>query len=366
MTKKILLIKLWAIGEVALITSCIAAIKSKLSDSVLYFLVGNNAKDIVIGNPHLNKLFSIDEKIFLKSDLINLMLLIMRLRREKFDLIITFHYSTMLSFFAFLIGAPRRLGFARVGCKNFNTANIISGGATVSKIYEYLKILKLISTPQPNNDVTVTIYPTNADRKRVASLIKESALCSKRFIMLAPAGGENPAASIFDSNIRNKVWPLEHYRTLCSLVLRSSNYKVVIVGGELERARAVYIKNGLDGQVIDLTGKTNLRELVLLAEESALCVTNDSGPMHLLSASSSSTIAIFGPTDPGLICAHAKNILILREGLKCSPCYDGSTFPNKVKDCKNPICMKRVTPEMVFQKICEILKIDNKKFAVNV
>ena len=362
MRRKILLIKLWAIGEVALSTPCISKVKRVFPESDIYFLVGNNAKDIIIGNPNIKKVISVDESIFLKPDLLKLIKLITNLRRQRFDITIIFHYSIFFSSFAFLIDSPKRIGLKRPGDWSFNTSNSVSRGASMSKIFENLKVLELLSASSTDMDVKIAIYPTKEDNARIKLLMEKNDLEPKRFILLSPTGGENPAATKLKSNIKNKIWPLEYYKELCKLILKNSNFQVVITGSRTERERAVYIKDTTNGRIVDLIEKINLRELTLLAERSALSVTNDSGPMLVLSSSISPVIAIFGPTDHIKVCPPSRNIIVMTAKLDCSPCVDESVFPNRIKDCQNPICMKRITPEMVFQKICDILKLGDKKF----
>src|SRR3989338_26943 len=141
MRKKILLIKLWAIGEVLFSTPCISRLKANLSDADLYFLVGDNAKDIIIGNPNVKEVITVDEDIFLKPNLLKLLELIMNLRKEKFDIIAILHYNPFFSLFAFLVGANKRIGLKRSNMWSLNTADIINRDFSENKIFENLKVL---------------------------------------------------------------------------------------------------------------------------------------------------------------------------------------------------------------------------------
>ncbi len=49
---------------------------------------------------------------------------------------------------------------------------------------------------------------------------------------------------------------------------------------------------------LNLTGVTELQQLVPLIRNARLCVCNDSGPMHLAAAMGTELVAIFGPTPP--------------------------------------------------------------------
>ena len=49
---------------------------------------------------------------------------------------------------------------------------------------------------------------------------------------------------------------------------------------------------------VNLAGETTLLELAALIRRATICVTNDSGPMHLAVALERPVVSIFGPTDP--------------------------------------------------------------------
>lgn len=65
--------------------------------------------------------------------------------------------------------------------------------------------------------------------------------------------------------------------------------------------------------------------------------------MHLAVALEKELIALFGPSDPYRTGPFRGTIL--RQKMKCSPC-------NK-KKCDNPICMEKIRPEQVMDKIIE-------------
>ena len=50
--------------------------------------------------------------------------------------------------------------------------------------------------------------------------------------------------------------------------------------------------------VVDLTGKTTLKQLAAVFRRCRLTLANDTGPMYISSAVNTPTVAVFGPTDP--------------------------------------------------------------------
>ena len=72
---------------------------------------------------------------------------------------------------------------------------------------------------------------------------------------------------------------------------------------------------------IDLAGETTLSELAALIRRTTICVTNDSGPMHLAVALDRPVVAIFGPTDTVWAGPYRRDGAVLRAELPCTPCY---------------------------------------------
>jgi ADP-heptose:LPS heptosyltransferase len=104
--------------------------------------------------------------------------------------------------------------------------------------------------------------------------------------------------------------------------------------------------------VLNLSGKTTVSELAALLRRAGMCVTNDSGPMHLAAALGAPLVTIFGPTDPLWVGPYGQPGAVIRVGLECSPCY-----LRRIKDCPfGHACMKQVTPAQVIQRIEERLK----------
>ena len=96
-------------------------------------------------------------------------------------------------------------------------------------------------------------------------------------------------------------------------------------------------------RLIDLVGKTDLGSLAGMLAQSAVCVSNDSGGMHVASALGRPVVAIFGPTQEWATRPAGDHDLLL-EPVFCRPCM--------LRDC--PIdhrCMKRITVDRVFDAV---------------
>ena len=83
-----------------------------------------------------------------------------------------------------------------------------------------------------------------------------------------------------------------------------------------------------------------------MISRATICVTNDSGPMHLAVALGRPVVSIFGPTDPVWAGPYRRDGAVLRADLPCSPCYlrQLSRCPN------NHDCMKNVSAAAVIER----------------
>ena len=104
--------------------------------------------------------------------------------------------------------------------------------------------------------------------------------------------------------------------------------------------------------MLNLIGKTSLRELCILLSICDVVLTNDTGPMHLAAAVGTSVVVPFGSTSPELtgpgLPGEEKHRLILGQA-PCAPCFR--------REC--PIdfrCMLSITPEKVAADLLPLIR----------
>src|SRR6184192_3100271 len=105
-------------------------------------------------------------------------------------------------------------------------------------------------------------------------------------------------------------------------------------------------------RVVQLAGKTTLRQLLVLYTRSDVLVTNDSGPAHFASMTPIRVVTLFGPETPALFGARSSNATALWAGIACSPCV--SAYNNRQSVCRNNLCMQTITVDAVFEKVTSI------------
>ncbi|MCI0415470.1 hypothetical protein L0222_22075 [bacterium] len=119
----------------------------------------------------------------------------------------------------------------------------------------------------------------------------------------------NPNASAL---LPLRKWPLDFYGRLARLLLQDPDLYIACIGVASEKpdAQAV-IRMAANDRVIDLTGETTLRELVILFNISRLLITSDCGPAHIACLSSVPILIFFGPETPTLFSPLSPRVKVL-------------------------------------------------------
>jgi heptosyltransferase-2 len=119
---------------------------------------------------------------------------------------------------------------------------------------------------------------------------------------------------------------------------------VVVTGGKSEVATGEEVCAGLPREkCVNLCGKTDLQELMMLIRFSRFMICNDSGIMHLGAALDKPGIAVFGSTDPTATGPISAKWQCISERTACSPCFR-HVCPYGHKEC-----MKKVNAEDIIR-----------------
>ncbi len=93
---------------------------------------------------------------------------------------------------------------------------------------------------------------------------------------------------------------------------------------------------------IDASDAFSVPELCELGRHARFAVTNDSGPMHVLSGAGLPVYAFFGPTDWGRSHAIGQRDRVLALGVACSPCHLAECPPQHAHACMRGLTVARV------------------------
>ena len=273
------------------------------------------------------------------------------LRQEHFDAAFLLPNSFDVALTAWLARIPERLGYARDGRSWLLTRAIPRpepGDIPRHERFYYLELLRRAGL--------IEHFPeTSAIRLEGIPAAREAGAARLRELGVSGAAiGVSPGAAYGDA----KRWLPEGFAESARAAAAALNGTVLTFGSAAERELCESVATVLRGrgvEVRNLAGSTTLTEFINLAAVCRLYLTNDSGAMHVASALSVPTVAIFGATDDVTTGPTGPLARVVREPAECSPCL--------LRNC--PIdhrCMTRVTPERVAAVSLELINASSEKW----
>lgn len=325
--QRILVVKPRAIGDVLLSTAVLPNLRKEFRDSRIDFLVESFASPVLEGNPYVDDVLSYDTR---KDSSISI---ISRVRKRRYDLVIDLFANPRTAVITWLSGARYRVGFPFKWRRLAYNIIVPPRSGEVHNVEFNLDAIRRIGigtdSPAPG------FYLDEESRKRAAAFLSENKLESGKFIAINIGGGW-----------QIKKWPVDMFVELSATVDTRLHRRVVVLYGPSEEADASRISRA-SGAI--LAPPTSLKEMGAILRESEALVTNDSGPMHIAAALGVPTLAIFGPTSPGLQGPYGNVSEIVRnEKLDCLEC-------NLTKCPIGNPCMKGLDTTTVFDHLQSLL-----------
>jgi len=150
-----------------------------------------------------------------------------------------------------------------------------------------------------------------------------------------------------------KQWIPAHAANLIARLERERRATCVLVGSAADAKTVAEIRRSLppSTRVVDLVGRTSLDLLAGVLAVADVCVSNDSGAMHLAAAAGASVVAPFGPTNEHATAPlprPSRRAEVITHDVWCRPCM--------LREC--PIdhrCMRGIAPERVFEAVARML-----------
>lgn len=322
----ILIIKPSAIGDVVHALPVLARVKKRWPSARVSWLVTPACAGLLEGHPLLHEVILFDRKRF--GNLWRHPKLAMELRRftralrhRKFDMVIDLQGLFRSGWLAKKTGAPVRVGFAnaRELAWMFYTHRVPIDTMEQHAISRYLKLATFIGCDE--GPVEFPFATTDADRSDAQALIGDV----QQYAVLMPG-----------TNWETKRWPVERFAALVAPLKERFGLESILAGG----ADAAAMAKDLPG-IINLAGRTTLKQLTALLEGAALVVANDSGPMHIAAALDRPLVTPFGPTNPTRTGPYGRLNSVIRLDVFCSPCYS--------RHCSHQSCLRYLRSEDVLQ-----------------
>ena len=160
------------------------------------------------------------------------------------------------------------------------------------------------------------------------------------------------------SNEYGRRWPLKDYVFLSKWLVKQG-VRVVFVGKANEKSISnLILEAAKDQNIIDMTSKTDLPELMDLLNSATLVVSNDTGPMHLAIGLGRPTVAIIGGGHFGSFVPYPKEatpntVRFVYQRMDCYHCF--WRCPKREDSRSSFPCVAAVTQDQVQAACLELL-----------
>ncbi len=298
---KFLFIRLSSMGDILLTSPVIRSIRAKFPNSEIHFLVAKQFKDVLLGNPNIDKLLiydkskSMSEILQWKNKLIS--------DFGKYDYVIDLHNNLRSKIFrknlaAKIYSIPKRR-LHKLALVNFKRSPF----KAIHVVDNYFKAVQQLEVYPDSGGLDITQSPN-------FTIFKYFTKSDTKIIAIAPG------AAHFTKRL-----PSQKYIEIINLLNQSGDFSFVLIGGLADKELCNTIQESASGQIINLSGELSISETAKAIGESDLLITNDTGVMHIGAAVQTPLIAVFGSTTPSLgfspyNCIHQ----IIEANLPCRPC----------------------------------------------
>jgi lipopolysaccharide heptosyltransferase II len=321
---KILIIQTSFLGDVILATSLIESLHKALPNSEIHMLVRKGNEGLIANNPRLKRVWIWDKKA---GKIPTLKKLGVAIRKEKFDAVINPHRFASSGFLSWVSGAKVRIGFNKNPLSLFYNKSFshdFDGSHEIERNHSLISEITGLKEPQKPK-----LYPTKENVESIAHF------ADKPFVCMAPT-------SVWFT----KQWPEDKWIELTNLIDQHQN--IYLLGAPDDAVVCERIKaNSGHSSIVVLAGKLNLLESAALMSKAQMNYVNDSGPMHLASATNAPTTAIYCSTIPsfGFGPLSSRSIAVeLEEKLDCKPCgiHGHAACPKQHFKCGNLLTAEKV------------------------
>lgn len=355
---KMCIIRLDEIGDVVMTTPFIRELRRNFPKAEITLIVKSQTYNLVELCPYVDKILTFNRYAGRFSFFINIFKAYSFskkfLQKEEFDLCIIPRWDTDVygaSYLAYFSKAKRRIAYSECvsiaksienkGFDDFFT-DVITKTEHLHEVERNLDVIRFFGGEIFNENLELWI--SKDDYKSTNNIIDKE----KINILFCPSAGS-----------KRREWDIDKYCEVLNLLNKKFDFKLIVLGDIKNTFKVLQnLKEKYSGEVIDLVGKTTLRETVALMKRADVFIGGDTGPMHIAAACKIDGVVVschpkngdihhgnspkrFGPWKSPLV------VLQPEQGL--DDCRDGCN--------KNYAhCINQITVEKVYRELEKILE----------
>lgn len=298
------------IGDAVMATPMVSALRQAFPDAHIALVTNAYVRDIWQHNPMINEIICFDLPPTLLAQSSRAM--IGRLTGAGFDTALILSHYARHAALAFFARIPVRIGYNVRRRRVFLTHSLcysddLKKRHMVENYFDFLRSLGIRATPGP---LIVRVDESARQRAR-EFLIVHGITMSNLLVGIAPGACFGPA----------KRWPVSYYGALIKSLIENFDAQVLVFTGSRDRAVSDGLKKYNNAKTFYCDKTESLAEVAALIACCGVCISNDSGLMHVAAAMGVRTVGIFGSTSPQWTQPYGVGHCVVRSNALCSPCF---------------------------------------------
>ncbi|MBI3330973.1 MAG: lipopolysaccharide heptosyltransferase II [Candidatus Omnitrophica bacterium] len=340
--RRILVIRLDRLGDVALSTPALQALRERFPHAFIAMLVRPPCRDVVEGHPALNEVIGYDKDGAHRS-LRATVRFARSLRRYEFDTALVLHPSNRSHWIPWLAGIPVRIGYNRKS--GWLLTHRFPHRKQEGQQHEAAYTVELLAPFDIPDEVVPPVVPVQPDAaKRVDALLTACAVGPHERLVAI-----HPSASCV-----SKRWMPERFAEVADRLVAEQGVRVCLVAAEADAAHAQQVARAMRQPALDFAGGLSVAELIALLRRCRLLLSNDSGPVHLAAAVGTPVVDIFGRNQAGLSPQRwgplGEGHVVLHKEVGCVTCL--------AHNCDiGFLCLTSLSAEEVYRAAVSVLEI---------
>lgn len=274
------ILRLSAIGDVCHAIAAVQAIQKEWPSTKITWIVGKVEAQLIHDLPGIT-VIPFDKKLGFKG----MKAIWTLLKDQKFDALVHMQLALRASVLTTGINAKYKVGFNRKRAKEGQwlfTNRKIEDTASAHVLDSFYSFVEYLGVPK--SEPTWNIPLSNDDFAFVNSHIPSE----NPYVVISPAASKDE---------RN--WLTERYAQLADW-LNEQGYQVVLCGSPSDREKQLgeHIESLTQLPIINLIGKTSLKQLTAVLNKAQVVIAPDSGPAHIATTQNTPVIGLYGHSNP--------------------------------------------------------------------
>jgi lipopolysaccharide heptosyltransferase II len=277
--------------------------------------------------------------------------LLWALRRRRFEVVISGAHpnSLRVPLLAALCGAKLRIGASseRLSFLYNRTVNVRTDAHVLER---NRKLLMGVGTQMSPEEYRPTLEPPREARDSALRLWTEAGLDGAKCVIGMASGADSNVRGRYKPSLKR--WNIGGYAKVAAWVTKEAGARVAMFGvaDEAPLAAAIAATSGVP--IVNLCGKTEVRQLQWLLRKCRVLVSNDTGAMHMAVALGTPVVALFGPTSPDSFGPRGDRDRVVQGKVPCSPCY-----PRPTCDLRGCLAMDIISGQQVIECLSGLLNV---------